>query len=99
MSNVRCNKCGGWFDTSEPKCPYCGAIYVPGAEAEYMDKLGDIREDMEDLEDLALSETGSEMKSALKKTFLTVLAVAGGIIALFLIAALVMFIRNVLIYM
>lgn len=42
-------------------------MYEPGAEARYMEHLGDIREDMEDLNSLALSETGSELKLAAKK--------------------------------
>ncbi len=83
--SVRCLNCGGEFDPHEPKCPYCGSMYEPGAEKKYMETLGEIREDMEDLNSLALSETGSEFKSVAKKTVKTVLiiiAVIAGLLGL-----------------
>ncbi len=88
-SSVHCLSCGAEFDPREPKCPYCGTMYEPGAEAGYMEHLGDIREDMEDLNDLALTETGAELKQAAKGTvriiviIVLIIAVVIGLSALF----------------
>ena len=79
---VHCTNCGGEFDPKEPKCPYCGTMYEPGAEHQYMEKLGDIREDMEDLNSLAVSETASELKSAVRSTLLTIVVIVVAIAAL-----------------
>lgn len=48
-----CANCGAVFDVSLPKCPYCGTMYEPGAERAYLDKLEDIREDLDELSDVA----------------------------------------------
>jgi len=80
---VHCQSCGAEFANTEPKCPYCGTIYIPGAETEYMNKLGDIREDMEDLEGAALSETASELKTATGKMFKIIFIIAAIIAGLF----------------
>lgn len=90
---IQCQSCGAGFDPSEPKCPYCGTMYEPGAEARYMEHLGDIREDMEDLNSLALSETGSELKLAAKKTLKTLLFIVAAIAALLGICRLIDFLR------
>ncbi len=76
---IRCTSCGAQFDAHEPKCPYCGTMYEPGAEEHYMNRLGDIREDMEDLSSLALSETGQELKQAAKKTLKTLIVIVAAI--------------------
>ena len=81
-SMVRCVSCGAEFDAHEPKCPYCGTMYEPGAEEHYMNRLSDIREDMEDLSSLALSETGSELKQAAKKTLKTLIIIVAVIAVL-----------------
>ena len=90
---VRCQSCGAEFEAHEPKCPYCGTMYEPGAEAHYMEHLGDIREDMEDLSSLALSETGSELKHAAKKTLKTLFIIAAAIALLLGICRLIDFLR------
>ena len=77
--HIRCTSCGGEYTSDAAACPYCGTIYVAGAEAHYMNKLDGIREDMEDLNELARQETGAELKSAMKKTFITVLVILGAI--------------------
>ncbi len=77
---IECNFCGAWFDEKLPACPYCGSTNIKGAEAEYMDKLEDIREDMEDLGSVPLQET----KKALKKQTIFVLAAIGTIIGFFI---------------
>lgn len=81
MANkMRCNSCGGIFEDNLAKCPYCGSMNIGGAEAEYMDKLDDVREDMEDLEDVPMEETRKEFVKQgrfLKKTFGILLIIVG----------------------
>lgn len=81
-TGVRCVNCGGEFEPHEARCPYCGTMYEPGAEKQYMQKLGDIREDMEDLNGLALSETKSELKAAAKSTLRTIVIIIVAILLL-----------------
>ena len=44
-----CRSCGAQLDESMARCPYCGTLIPDGAEKEYMEKLDDIREDMDSL--------------------------------------------------
>ena len=81
-TRIHCVNCGGEFDPHEARCPYCGTMYEPGAEKQYMKKLGDIREDMEDLNGLALSETATELKSAVKSTIIAIVLIVGAILLL-----------------
>lgn len=53
---VTCENCGGEFSEQESCCPYCGVIYQPGAERQYWEKMGTIRDDME-----ALGQTPAEL--------------------------------------
>ncbi len=82
---MECKSCGAHFDEMIPACPYCGTMSIKGAEAEYMDKLEDIREDMEELAAVPVMET----KKALKKQTKFVLIVIGVILGLFLLLVLV----------
>ena len=82
VTKIHCVNCGGEFDPHEARCPYCGTMYEPGAEKQYMKKLGDIREDMEDLNSLALSETKSELKAAAKSTLRTIVIIVVAILLL-----------------
>ena len=91
--HIRCTSCGGEYTSDAAACPYCGTIYVAGAEAHYMNKLDDIREDMEDLNALARQETGAELKSAMKRTLITVLVIVGGIALLIGVFYLINFIK------
>ena len=34
---VSCPSCGALFPADRPNCPYCGTMYLPAAEAAYMD--------------------------------------------------------------
>ncbi|SCY27215.1 hypothetical protein SAMN02910292_01276 [Lachnospiraceae bacterium XBB2008] len=81
-TGVHCLNCGAEFESHEARCPYCGTMYEPGAEKQYMRKLGDIREDMEDLNGLALSETKSELKAAAKSTLRTIVIIIVAILLL-----------------
>ena len=46
---IRCRSCGAEYDGRETKCPWCGTRTDAGAEREYMDKLSDVKEDLESL--------------------------------------------------
>ncbi|MBQ6697103.1 MAG: hypothetical protein IJN16_10415 [Lachnospiraceae bacterium] len=74
---MQCKSCGAHFDEMLPKCPYCGSMSIKGAEAEYMDKLEDIREDMEDLSAVPIQETKKELKKQTKFVFIIVGVILG----------------------
>ncbi len=77
---VVCDSCGAEFEENLAKCPYCGSMNVKGAEREYMEKLEDVQDDMEELEDAPLDELNDTVKKQgrfLLKVFLVVLAVVG----------------------
>lgn len=64
MTNEKiiCAGCGAEYEVSLVRCPFCGKAYAPAEEAEYMDTLEDIREDLHDQvpeeeQDPALSES------------------------------------------
>jgi len=59
---IICPSCGGEFEDTLPKCPYCDTLHIKGAEAEYMEKLEDVREDMAQLGAVPKEETQKEMK-------------------------------------
>lgn len=59
---MSCKECGAVFAADLPSCPYCGALNYGGAEDAYMDKLGDIREDMDDLKSLTRQQTKQALK-------------------------------------
>lgn len=61
-----CPSCGAEFESDKVKCPFCGTIYYKAAEAEYMDKLEDVKEDLEDLKDSAQEETKGQFKKVWK---------------------------------
>ena len=65
---IKCESCGGEFDASLVRCPYCGTAYEPAAEEEYMDKLEDVRDD--------LSDHTKDADNAVGKTFKKILLIA-----------------------
>lgn len=63
-SNVRlmeCKSCAAHFDEMLPACPYCGTASIKGAQAQYMDKLEDIRSDVEELENVPADVAKNEV--------------------------------------
>ncbi len=82
---MECKSCGAHFDEMLPACPYCGTMSIKGAQAEYMEKLEDIREDLQDLKAVPVEET----KKAVKKQTKFVLIIIGVILGLFLLLVLV----------
>lgn len=66
MENTKkiiCSGCGAEYDATLPKCPYCDIINYSGAEAEYLNKLDDVREDMEELAYVPQESVKAELKS------------------------------------
>lgn len=59
---VICPNCGGEFKEQSVKCPYCGTMYYPGAEEDYLKKLEHVRTDMEDLGAVPEQETVKAIK-------------------------------------
>ena len=57
-----CQYCGAEIDDSMPKCPYCDRMIAQGAEAEYMEKLYDIHEDMEELREMPMEAVKEEVR-------------------------------------
>lgn len=60
---IICSSCGGECSEEMASCPYCGSTLLPGAEKKYMEQLRDVKDRMEDLEDVPLEET----KTAIRK--------------------------------
>jgi len=75
-----CEFCGAEFDEMLSKCPYCDSTNLKGAEAEYMDKLEDVRSDMEELAQMPAEETKKEFKKQTK----FILLIIGIMLAVFL---------------
>ncbi len=57
-----CSSCGAEIDDTMLKCPYCDTMIAAGAEAEYMEKLYDIQEDMEELQEIPLDVVKEEVR-------------------------------------
>ncbi len=57
-----CLSCGAEINDSMPRCPYCGTMIAEGAQKEYMEKLSDIREDMEALGSVPAGELRAEFR-------------------------------------
>ena len=72
-----CNNCGAHFDDNLPNCPYCSALHYPGARKEYMEKLEDIKEDLDDLHETIPEVYASELKSQTQKVKKIILIIAG----------------------
>lgn len=87
---IICSGCGGTFDNTLPKCPYCGIINYQGAEAEYLSKLDDMNDDMEELGDVPAIEIGRAIRSKGRRVLklLVILAVCMCAVALVLMGAL-----------
>ncbi len=62
-NKIVCPNCGAKFMDDQPFCPFCGVLNYKGAEEVYMDKLDDIRGNMDDLKDAPVEEAKRELKS------------------------------------
>lgn len=68
---MECKSCAAHFDEMLPACPYCGTASIKGAQAQYLDKLEEIRSDVEELEAIP----ADVIKKELKKPFIIVFVV------------------------
>lgn len=68
---VICRSCSAEFDASVPNCPYCGTMNLPAAETAYMNKLEDIRGNLEGLGSLGKQETRAHLKRLSGKVLIT----------------------------
>lgn len=57
-----CKSCGAEIDDSMSKCPYCDTLIAAGAETEYMDKLYDIQEDLQELKEIPYEAVREEVR-------------------------------------
>lgn len=78
---MECKSCGAHFDEMLPECPYCGTVSIKGAQAEYMEKLEDIRSDVEDLSAVPAQVTKKELKKQ-TKIILWALGICGALLLL-----------------
>lgn len=71
-----CASCGGSFDESLPKCPYCGTLNEEGAEQDYKKKLYKIRKELDQVDELAVDNYKNEVRLFFK-VFLITAAIIG----------------------
>ncbi len=76
---MECKSCGAHFDEMLPECPYCGTVSIKGAQAEYMEKLEDIRSDVENLSAVPAQVTKKELKKQ-TKIILWALGICGALL-------------------
>jgi hypothetical protein len=62
---IICKTCGAEYDVSLVRCPYCGTAYAPAEEAEYMDRLEEIREDLQRQVEKGNTQPERKMSSAI----------------------------------
>lgn len=81
---VTCSACGATYPITNRYCPFCGSVNELGDELEFQNKLEDIREDLEDLEDASEEAIKDEAQSSIRMVgkFVINAAVLVGIIAI-----------------
>ncbi len=89
---MKCSYCGGEFDEMLAKCPFCNSTSIKGAQAEYMDKLEDVREDLEQLTELPMEEVTKEARKGRK---LATIAVLTAVAVLVLLGAFVLIMQTI----
>ena len=73
---VYCTSCGAMFPSNNPRCPYCGTMNLPAAEAEYMNTLKDLRHQLSGLNDLTDRKAKKMFHLLRRKLFIAVLFLA-----------------------
>lgn len=63
---VVCKCCAGTFDGELAKCPYCGYINETGAEKAYMEKMEGVRKDLDEVDDIVVSNFKQDLMKFLK---------------------------------
>lgn len=74
--NIICKSCGAEFSDDLPKCPYCETLNLKGAEAEYMNKLHYVKEDLGELSELPEQTQKKELKKQIKRWGIVVAVIA-----------------------
>lgn len=72
-----CKNCQADFDDNLPKCPFCGAFHYAGARKGYMEKLEDMKEDLDDLHETIPQMYTAELKTQGKSVRKILLILAG----------------------
>ena len=77
-----CTNCGAEVESSDTRCPFCGYINEEGAEKAYMDRLNDIKDDLDVVDEEAAGEYGKNYGRVIKLILITlaVLMVISGIV-------------------
>ena len=73
---IYCENCHAPMEEDSAKCPYCGALNAPGGEKQYMERLYEIRQDVEELSTVPEKEYRREMGRTGRVIRLTFLAIA-----------------------
>ena len=73
---IVCSNCGGKFQEESSQCPYCGQMYVPGAEKEYMEELQDIKEKLWEVDAASAEVYQNEINSNTKKMIVIICVLA-----------------------
>lgn len=84
-SQVTCSNCGAVFSIEEACCPYCGALYIYGAEKAYMGELDSLKNATDDLDDNAEESFKDSLKQNTKRTVIVIGIVVAVLAALFLV--------------
>ena len=82
---VKCPDCGASFSIREEACPYCGHINEVGDELAYQHRLEDIREDLENLEDVPSQMYKKEMSDNARNVGKIALVIGLVLLILFLL--------------
>lgn len=85
---ITCASCGAHYGAEQLRCPYCGSVNDLADEREFMEDLGEIREDLEKLPSEAEShgtrQAFRDMGRVFRRTLLAVLVLCAGIGAVLL---------------
>lgn len=57
-----CESCGAVLGDSMARCPYCGTLIAEGAQREYMQKLENVRRELDALQDLPQESVKAELR-------------------------------------
>lgn len=73
---IVCPSCGGHYEEKLVRCPYCGTATLAAEEKEYMGKLEDIREDLEEYGDKATKQIGKSLGKTILIAIIVVVILA-----------------------
>ncbi len=73
----KCPNCGAEMDKDAAKCPFCGYINEAGAEKQYMEKLDDVRMQLDNVDEEAAAEYGKGYKKIVRIIIITVAILVG----------------------